>query len=204
MKNLLKVVTLGMMLAASSTLAFASPLAGTITINGATGAITPTQLSGTTSSISFTVNDESTYGYTGNVGTGLTSLLPPAYPVVEVVTFTSTFTIPNTAGTAFPGATLFSYQSSGSTVAFTVTSVTVGANGSLVFFGTLTGGSTASYVLTPVAPGGLGTTPDGSFTSTLTVPAVSPTPEPSSLILLGTGLVGAAGLMFRKRRAVKA
>jgi hypothetical protein len=38
------------------------------------------------------------------------------------------------------------------------------------------------------------------FSGSLTSPA--PTPEPNSLILLGTGLCGAAGMLMRKRQAV--
>jgi hypothetical protein len=200
MKNILKVLAFGAMLAASSTLAYASPMTGTITINGATGSISPTTLSGATTSISFASGTELTDGYTGTLGSGLVSLLPNGFPVTETVSFVSTFTIPNTTGVPFSGATLFTYISNSSTVTFTVTQVIVGTNGSLIFYGTLTGGTAASYVLTPVAPGGIFAAPDGSFTGTLSVPPVSPTPEPSSLILLGTGLAGAAGLMMRRRR----
>ena len=54
MKNLFKVLAFGTMLAASSTLAYASPLApGTLTIDGSKGAINPTVLNASTTSIHF-------------------------------------------------------------------------------------------------------------------------------------------------------
>jgi len=189
MTNFLKAATFGVMLAASSSLAaYASPLQGTITIDGGGSAITSTlPLSSSTASISFAPNDEYTLGGSGSFAGSAVG--------VQFPTFVSTFTIPNTSGTPFTGLTLFSFVYNGTTTeTFTVTSVTTGSNGSLYFYGTLSGNpGSAVYVLTP------GTDNLGEFSGTLTV---TPTPEPSSLILLGTGLVGAAGLMFRKRRAV--
>ena len=195
MKNFLKVLTFGAMLAASSSLAYASPLSGTVTIDGGNGAITPGTLSSATTSITFAPGLEYTIGGTGSfTGNAITSLPFPPGSGIEFVTFVPTFTIPNTAGNPFPGATLLTFNVSGVPQTFTVTSVTTAPNGSLYFYGTLgSNPGNAVYVLTP------GTDGLGEFSGTLTV---TPTPEPSSLILLGTGLAGAAGMMFRKRRAL--
>jgi len=182
MRNFAKSLTLGLLLAAS-TVAFASPLSGTLTIDGGNGAITPPILNSGTTSITFAPVDELTINGTGDFNTAGLAFVP----------FTSPFVF--TVGPTFPGQVFFTIMDSFGTDVFTVNQVLTAPNGSLVFYGGLTDGSLGNYILTP------NQSHDGSFSGTLTV---SPAPEPSSLILLGTGLVGAAGIMLRKRRTLVA
>lgn len=180
MHNFLKTLTLGVALAASS-VAFASPLNGTLVIDGGLAAITPPILNGGTTSITFAPSDELTFFGTGDFATSGIAFVP----------FTSPFIF--TVGPMFTGEVLFTIMDSFGTDAFTVSQVLTSPNGSLTFYGSLTDGSIGNYILTP------NQSHDGSFSGTL---SVSPAPEPSSLILLGTGLAGAAGMMFRKRRSL--
>jgi hypothetical protein len=89
-------------------------------------------------------------------------------------------------------------------VSFTSTSVNVGTIASLQFgknvpfsVGTLT-------VFSLFAPGSVNYAlldSNGLFLGPVQGPATSPVPEPSTLLMLGTGLIGAAGSLRRKLRS---
>jgi hypothetical protein len=92
--------------------------------------------------------------------------------------------------------------SDGQTITFTVGSVTYGTNSSAAGLGTLTdNGPAGNYTTITNASWSETITQNGnvSFTFDTTV-----TPEPSSLMLLGTGLLGLAFFAFRKAKSTGA
>jgi hypothetical protein len=196
MKNLVKALFLGVVVAASTTLAHASLLAGSLDIDAGTNGVMstpPLPFSPSTTQISFS---------------GATVVLSQSGSLAGVTsaTMASTFTLP-TQGVGAPSGTnygtLFTLADAG-TVSFDVTEVLYNpTTESFTFYGYLTGGvagtgdTNANYVITPNGSAAAGFA--GDYSSILTV---TPTPEPNSLILLGTGLISAAGVVVRKRRAI--
>ena len=225
MKNLLKFLSVSVMLAASASVASATTISFTITDNGTqigtgTNNLGIISLTGSDANFSISGNavgtpaqpapdlstnnfDLATDGAAGTIvisitETGLTS---PITPVKE------TFTTNSTDSDGFLSDTIFNYFDN--TDAPDGTQNTFGSasyNGNDSFSSGMTGlvSPTGTYSETTVYTLIFGSTTqtEGSVSASDQIVATGATPEPNSLVLLGTGLMSAAGVVFRRRRSV--
>lgn len=181
MKSLKMIIALTAMLTASASFAAADTISGILNITG---------------SDSYTSGGAITFDNPAEIAAGSTG----------------SFTF-FTAGTMFtinPNGS-FTVTENGETASFvvnTVTSDTV-TNGPMTNETTLSAAGTGTFTLSGVVNGtGLATFVDTSqslsgvnqLTSFSATTDVVPTPEPSSLMLLGTGLLSSAGMLLRRRR----
>jgi hypothetical protein len=208
MKHLGKLAVLGAVLAASAPFASATPitLTGGLTVNG-TGV---TQDTFTTTSITFAPPAGGPPTFNSTVAGSTGNLSAPFVPVGTTGTmfsFTSSttnqiiLTLNDAQGLSFKLLNIAVFTDTltpgfGTSLDIKGTGEFLDTAGDTAAFGTfdLTSADTTCTSTTCTAPDNIGF----SF-----VPAASSVaPEPSSLMLFGTGLVSAAGMLVRRRRIV--
>ena len=149
--------------------------------------------------------------YTSNtinfVGTGETSAIATTGTFSDLFpggTGTADVTLHsfNFAGGFVNPTQVYSVTNNGVTVSFSLVSITsssIDANGDLKIIGrgifSETGYDNAEGTFNLTSQGG-GTGATVTFSAT----SVAPTPEPNTLLLLGTGLMSSAGALYRRRR----
>jgi hypothetical protein len=192
--NVKRIIALGAVLLASATYASADPVTGQISIFGSD--------TYTSTNVTFVP---------GSGSVALASTTPGSSMAVFTGGNPVTLNSFNFDGGFVPGTVVFTTTQAGETLSFILNSILQAttlpnALGStdLVILGTGTVTETGVHNYDPTfgtfnftsQNGVLGSLVPVSFSATTT----AVTPEPSSLILLGTGLVSSAGMLFRRRQ----
>jgi len=175
-----KLIALGAVLFGAATFASATPINGTISLLGGD--------SYSSTSVTFTG--------TASVFPGTTSGTLGSFDSLATVTMSNFVFSP-----FIPGTQIFKVVENGNTLNLNLQSIssvdTSGGNLTITGIGLLSenGFTSTNSNFSLSTQGGTGN--NVTFSAT----AVAPTPEPSTLLLLGTGLLGSATTLYRRRRS---